>query len=178
LKKSKFSKIILIDTNVLIVYIANTSNEITSDDKERLDYFFKCVEKYKSKIIIPMPAVAEFLVKADHASIESLNKLEKKKYILLAPFDRAAAFECAQLDRAALGTGNKKDGAIEDWQKIKVDRQIVAIGKSQGVSLIITEDNGVKNSALRVGIEAKAINDLELPASARQEKLPLVLVKK
>lgn len=58
----------------------------------------------------------------------------------MAPFDRAAAFECAQLDRAALGTNDKKDGLSTSWQKIKIDRQIVATGKAHGASLVISGD--------------------------------------
>jgi hypothetical protein len=92
----------------------------------------------------------------------------------MAPFDRAAAFECAQIDRAALGTGDKKDSSTEYWQKIKIDRQIVAIGKAFGATLVISADGDVRSNALRVGMAAKVIRDLELPESARQRKLELV----
>ena len=102
-----------------------------------------------------------------------MNELERKKHFLIAPFDRAAAFECALLDRAALGAGDKKDGAIDPWQKVKIDRQIVAIGKANGARLVISGDAAVRSNAIRIGMDARTVHDLELPQSARQGKLAL-----
>ena len=145
--------------------------ESADDDKARIEHFFESAEKAKAKIVIPMPAVAEYLVGADIAAVETFNRLEKKAFVWIAPFDRAAAFECAQLDRAAIGGGDKKDGAQAPWQKIKIDRQIVATGKACGATLIISADEGVRNNALRVGMIAKTIQELELPIGARQTRL-------
>lgn len=170
-----FPKCILVDANFLI---ASVHPKTSPDDRAKIDYFFICAENAKAKIIIPMPAIAEYLVGADIAAIETLNKLERKAFIVVAPFDRAAAFECAQLDRAAIGSGDKKDGALAPWQKIKIDRQIVATGKAHGASLVISGDDGVRNNALRVGMLAKTIQELELPESARQAKLELTTKKK
>ena len=138
----------------------------------------ECAEKAKSKIVFPMPAIAEFLVGADLAGVEFLNRLEKKTFLQLADFNRAAAFELAQIDRAALNTGDKKDETIAPWQKIKIDRQIVAIGKSLGATLVISGDGSVRNNALRIGMQAMTIQELELPQAAKQQKLVLVPVKK
>lgn len=103
--------------------------------------------------------------------MEFLNTLDRKACILMADFNRAAAFELAQLDRAALGAGDKKDELEEPWQKIKTDRQIVAIGKANGAALIISNDKSVRNNALRVNMVGMKIQDLELPDSARQMTL-------
>ena len=138
----------------------------------------ECAEKAKSKIVFPMPAIAEFLVGADLAGVEFLNSLDKKTFLLMADFNRAAAFELAQIDRAALNTGDKKDETIAPWQKIKIDRQIVAIGKSLGATLVISGDGSVRNNALRIGMQAMTIQELELPQAAKQQKLVLVPVKK
>lgn len=148
---------------------------ISDDDRARIDHFLANAERSKARIVVPMPAVAEYLVGADAAGIESFNKLERKAHILVAPFDRAAAFECALLDRAALGGGNKKDEIDAPWQKIKVDRQIIAIGKAHGATLVISHDDSVRRNALRVGITATTVQELELPPSARQTKLNLVV---
>ncbi len=152
-------KCILVDANFLVAYL---DQKTPADDRTRMEQFFVAAEKAKSKIIIPMPAVAEFLVRCDTAAIRILNLLEKKSYIFMAPFDRPAAFECAQLDRAALGSGHKKDGSLEPWQKIKIDRQIVAIGKANGANLVISDDESVRDNALRVGMQAITISELEL----------------
>lgn len=89
----------------------------------------------------------------------------------MADFNRAAAYELAQIDRAAKGAGDKKDESEEHWQKIKVDRQLVATGKSLGATLIISNDKNVRNNALRIGMASTRIQDLELPESARQMHL-------
>ncbi|SEA98440.1 hypothetical protein SAMN05444680_10517 [Variovorax sp. YR216] len=138
-------------------------------------YLFETAEKSRCKVVLPMPAVAEYLAGADMAGVESLNLLERKTCILLGDFNRAAAFECAQLDRAAMrGSEDKKDGSDAPWQKVKIDRQIVAIAKANGAGLVISRDKGVRNNALRVGMSAIKVEELELPMSARQGKLALV----
>jgi hypothetical protein len=167
-----FPKCLLIDANFLVAYV---HPETSDDDKARIAHLFSLAEKSKSRIIIPMPAAAEYLVGADMAAVESFNRLERKSFVFVAPFDRASAFECALLDRAAIGGGDKKDGSISPWQKVKIDRQIVAIGKANGATLLISGDEGVRNNALRVGMAAKKIQDLELPESAKQAKLELVV---
>lgn len=168
LSKSGFPKSVLVDANFLVCWV---SPKTSKDDKARIQYFFENVEKAKAKIIIPMPAVAEYLVGADSAALDTFNKLERRAFVILAAFDRASAFECALMDRAALGSGNKKDGIDEPWQKIKIDRQIVATGKVYGTSLVISGDAGVRQNALRVGMAAKTVQELDLPDSAKQTKL-------
>ena len=115
-----------------------------------------------------MPVLAEFLVRTDAATAEWLSALERKSAVEIAPFDRMAAFECALLDRAAIGSGDKKDGLDQPWQKIKIDRQIVAIGKARGATPVISDDRGIRNNALRVGMRALTIAELpQSPASAQ-----------
>jgi hypothetical protein len=171
LSNTEFPKRILVDTNFVIAVL--TRKGVSKDDLSRIDHFLKRVEKAKSKIIIPMPVVAEFLVRADVAGVEILKQFSKNSYIQLAPFDLAAAYDCALLDSAAIGRGDKKDGATDSWQKIKIDRQIVAIGKANGANLLISVDQGIRNNASRVNIEAKSIDQLEFPDLARQQELPL-----
>jgi len=168
LSNNDFPKCVVVDANFLIALISSGTLE---DDMIRIQHFLDSAEKAKARIVIPMPAVAEYLVGADIAGLETFAKLEKKAYILAASFDRAAAFECAQLDRAALGTKDKKDGIDAPWQKIKIDRQIIATGKVHGATLVISADEGVRTNARRVGMDAKTIQELEFPESAKQTKL-------
>lgn len=174
LSKASFPRCVLVDANFLVMLV---SPDVSDDDRARIDHFLFNAEKSKARIVVPMPAVAEYLVGADAAAIESFNKLERKAHIFVAPFDRVAAFECALLDRAALGGGNKKDEVDAPWQKIKVDRQIIAIGKAHGATLVISRDDGVRKNALRVGISAMTVPELELPASAKQARLNLVVTE-
>lgn len=161
-------KIIVVDANFIIAYC---SIKTSPDDRARIEHFIERVEKAKAKVVFPMVAVAEFLVGADLAGVDFLNTLDRNAHIQMADFNRAAAFELAQIDRAAIGSGDKKDESEEPWQKIKTDRQIVAIGKAQGAKLVISNDKNVRNNALRVNIQAMKIQELTLPDSARQMHL-------
>ena len=167
-------KVIVVDANFIIAYCSSKTN---SDDRARIEHFIERVEKAKAKVVFPMVAIAEFLVGADLAGVEFLNTMDRKAHIHMADFNRAAAFELAQIDRAAIGSGDKKDESEEPWQKIKTDRQIVAIGKAQGAQLVISNDKNVRNNALRVNIQAMKIQDLTLPESARQMHLVPALAK-
>lgn len=167
-------KVILVDANFIVAYI---SSKTAADDRARIDNFIERAEKSKSKIVFPMPAIAEFLVRAELAGIEFLNRLDKKTFLVMADFNRAAAFELSRIDRAALNVGDKKDETDAPWQKIKVDRQIIAIGKSLGATLVISDDSSVRNNALRVGMQGMTIQELELPEAAKQQKLALVPIK-
>lgn len=176
--KSLLPRVIVVDSNFIISYI--TKKDTTSDDRARMDCFIEDVENAKSKIIFPMIAISEFLVRAENAGLAILDELEKKACILVANFDRAAAQELAKMERNALNAGDKRAGSEEPYQKIKVDRQIVAIGLAHGAKMIISRDVAVRNEATRLGLFAARIQDLELPQSARQLTLvaPLPTARK
>ena len=106
-------RLILVDCNFLVAW---TSQTTSSDDKARLDYFLETATKDKQKIVIPTPVIAEYLVRADAAGVDWLDTLERRSVVEVVPYDRTAAFETAQMDRAALGAGDKKDGSQEPWQ--------------------------------------------------------------
>ena len=151
---------IAIDANVIVAWC---SEKTSVDIKARLDQLPFEALRDKRRIIIPTPAMAEFLVRAEESSTAAFSALEKKAAVYVAAFDRMAALECALLDAAALNRGDKRDGSAEPYQKIKIDRQIVAIAKVHAVGLVIAEDEGVRKTAQRVGMEAKTISELDLP---------------
>ena len=51
---------------------------------------------------------------------------------------------------------------------MKFDRQIVAIAKVNGASILYTEDRGVRSFAEESGLTVFGIADLPLPGSMRQ----------
>jgi predicted nucleic acid-binding protein len=160
---------VLVDANFLIAWLSKKTN---AETHARIGHLVDRMDKQRSRLVIPTPAVAEFLVGADLAGVASVNALSGKSSILIAPFDIKAAFELAQLDRAAKGAGDKRDGLSTPWQKLKIDRQIVAIARATGCDLIVSEDQNVNANATRVNIETCRIADLELPDSARQHRIP------
>lgn len=163
---------VLVDANFLVALLRPSE---TDESSMRARYLVKRIALRKGTLIIPTPVVAEYLVGADEAGITSLNAFERQAHIMLATFDRAAAFECAMLDRAAIlgPQKDKKDGSDEPWQKIKVDRQLVAIGKVHGALLAISQDKGVRTAALRSGMQACSIQELPMDPDDAQTKLPL-----
>lgn len=140
---------------------------------ERAQYLLERLQKKRGQLIIPMPALAEYLVMADLAAARLMEELERKAFVRPEPFDRKAAQECSQLDAAALGRKDKKDGLKEHWQKIKIDRQNVAIAKACGAGMIVSDDEGVIANALRVGIRAVKLADLPISPDSMQGRLPL-----
>jgi predicted nucleic acid-binding protein len=159
-------RVIVVDSNFIISYI--TKKDTTADDRAKMAHFIEEIDKSKSKVIFPMIAVSEFLVRADRAGIALLEELEKKACVMVADFDRGAAHELAKMERDALDAGDKRAGSEEPYQKIKVDRQIIAIGMAHGAKMVISRDDGVLSQATRLGLVAKRIQDLDLPESARQ----------
>ena len=167
---SSLPRCIVVDSNFIISYI--TKKDTSPSDRARIEHFIDEIDKQKVRIIFPMISISEFLVKADGASIAFLEELERKSAIFVADFDRGAAQELAKMEREALaGPGGKRAGSEEPYQKIKVDRQIVAIGLAHGAKMIISRDEGVRTQAIRLRLEAKRIQDLELPESAQQMTL-------
>ena len=83
-----------------------------------------------------------------------------------------AAVELAALELLARKKGNKRYPASDatPWQKVKFDRQIVAISKLHQVKTIYSDDNGVRSIAEEIGI--KTISTWELPTP--QSKTPLL----
>lgn len=158
-----------VDSNVLIKWSAQRRTH--PDDLARIAQLLEDVSKDGGKILIPTPCLAEFLVGAAEATTEWLNGLERKRGVVVAPFDRRSAFECALLDRAAIGSGDKKGGRTDAWQRIKIDRQVIAIARANNSGRIVTDDEGLRSTALSVGMSVLRIRELALPESARQGKL-------
>lgn len=143
------------------------------DDKTKLTHLFAHIDKKRGRAILPTPALAEYLVKADKAGLALIETLDNRASVKVGEFDIAAAYEASNMDAAAIGRGHKKDGSDNDWQKVKYDRQIVAIAKVHGAKLIVSNDNGVRWAAARVGMKGMGIDELPLPDHARQHKLPI-----
>jgi hypothetical protein len=162
--------IVALDANALVKWSTLPEDDI---DKARLSLLLEEVGKASGRIVIPMPCFAEFLVKADEAAAAWLDAFERRRAVVLAPLDRRAAFECALFDRAALGGGDKRAGRKGDpWQKIKIDRQVVAISKVAGATGLISSDEGLRSTARSAGLHVTHIAELPAPESAKQVKLP------
>jgi predicted nucleic acid-binding protein len=128
--------------------------------KERVDYLLEDLQRTKTKIIIPTPALAELMVRAGKAGPAYLAKLEVSGAIKVESFDKRAALTVAWLARQP---GDRPRNPADVYAKIKYDRQIAAIAKVCGATVIYTDDGNVKSYAKRLQIAAYGLSELPLP---------------
>ncbi|MDT7041505.1 type II toxin-antitoxin system VapC family toxin [Candidatus Nitronereus thalassa] len=147
-----------------------TKNPI-EDAKERVDYLVEKLEKQKTKIIVPTPVLSELLVHSDKAGPGYLSKLNSSAAFRIIPFDIKAAIEVAAMTKAALNSGDKKDGGAGTWAKIKYDRQIVAIAKVEGATTIYSDDENIDKFAKKKGINVIGLSALPLRPEEAQTDL-------
>jgi hypothetical protein len=139
----------------------------------RIAHLVEQLEKSRTIVIIPTPALTEILIKAGPAGPAIIARIQKSSVLRIQSFDARAAVELAQMTNA-IGSASDKRAAIEaPWSKIKFDRQIVAIAKVNGATAIYTDDEKLIAFAAIHDIPCVRIADLEIPESARQMGLPL-----
>lgn len=157
---------ILFDANVLISLSTGKEND---DTFERVSGLIQDLVAAKTIIGIPAPAWAEFLCGAGLATSDVIQVLKKRSAIRILPFDEIAATELAFIDQATRAKGNKKGASKSHWQKIKVDRQILAIARVLNATAIYTEDDGLISEATRLGVTVHRTR--EIPLKPKQNKL-------
>jgi hypothetical protein len=122
------------------------------------------------RIIVPTPALCEFLVLAGKDGPEYLDKIRGMKTFLVKPFDEMAAIELAAIEYESRSKGSKKGTSTAPWTKVKFDRQIVAIAKVNQCKRLYSDDGDVKNFGEKAGLEVISTWDLPLPL-AKQIKI-------
>ena len=140
---------------------------------ERLEHLVESLVAARATIIIPAPALSEFLVLAGTDAPLYLTELTNNAVFVVEPFDLRAAVEAAESQIRAVAAIDKKAGATGSWQKVKVDRQIVAIAKVHAVDELYTEDKDVRRLAEFDGITVKSVRDLPLPPDDQPDLFPV-----
>ncbi|MBI5918724.1 MAG: PIN domain-containing protein [Nitrosomonadales bacterium] len=141
---------------------------VRGDRRERLDFLVAELQKKRTKILIPTPALTELMIRAGKAREAIHQKLSVKSPFQIVPFDSRAAMECALLLEEALNTGERKQVSKT---KFKFDWQIVAIAASHNATVIYSDDGDISRYGLRANLKVIKTDDLPLPASALQGKL-------
>lgn len=137
--------------------------------KERIEYLVQQLDKAKTKIIIPTPALAEALVRAGPAATQQIvEHLQRYSVFSIEPFDTRAAIEVAAMSRDALTRGSKKGASNATWAKVKYDRQIVAIAKVHGATTIYSDDDDVQALGTRAKVNVIKLAALPLPPQKAQ----------
>src|SRR5688572_25328577 len=71
--------------------------------QERITHCVKTLEKARTRIIVPTPALSEALVRAGKATSEYIDRLNKLAIFQIVEFDTLAAVELALMTKAAIG---------------------------------------------------------------------------
>lgn len=140
--------------------------------RERAESVVHALEKARRKIVIPTPACAELLTAIGPDAQQYINIVGRSRLFEVASFDARCAAELALLNRDTFRLGDTRD-KVEPYQKVKVDRQIIAICRVNNVTELYTDDRGLANRARLCGITPIRIIDVPIPESERQTKLAL-----
>jgi hypothetical protein len=132
----------------------------------RIERLIEDLHSANERIVIPTPALAEFLVLAGGDAQQYLSELANQPIFRVQPFDVLAAIELAAMENQARGKGSKRIpvASTTPWQKVKYDRQIVAISKVHQVHTIYSDDAHVKAIAEDLGIKVISCCELPLPS--------------
>jgi hypothetical protein len=140
---------------------------------KRFQYLKAQLDKASETILIPTPALSEVLISIGDAGPAVVELLNRSARFKIADFDQRAAVELAAMTRDAMRTGDKKAGSMEPWQKVKLDRQIIAIARIYQVERIYSDDQGVKYFAELIGMKVIQTWEMPLPPVDAQRNLPL-----
>ena len=144
------------------------NSRLKGDPKTKLDYLVETLEKKRTKILIPTPALTEIMIKAGKAREHYQRILSSGSAFKIEAFDARAAMECALLLSEAL-TSKEKHNIGKT--KFKFDWQIVAIASSRSAQAIYSDDEDIARYAKRIDIPVYKTEDLILPDSARQHEI-------
>jgi predicted nucleic acid-binding protein len=131
--------------------------------QDRIDHLVSELEEAHAKIIVPTPALSELLTIAGPNYVQYLNEINGRSCFKVADFDQRAAIEAALRMADAIKAKDKRSGTLSPLQKIKFDRQIVAIAKVENVKVIYSDDKDIKALAEQCGIAVVRVEDLPLP---------------
>jgi predicted nucleic acid-binding protein len=167
-----------IDANILSLFLYPTAS-VPNDFKtkqpidkahERAEFLIADLQGRGETILIPTPALSEVLVVAPDIN-RYVQILQTAGCFKIAGFGERAAVEVALRLQLALKTGDKAEGILAPWQKVKYDRQIVAICKVEGCSCIYSADEDIHKHAQLWNIPVLNLSDVKLGG---QTKLDLV----
>lgn len=128
----------------------------------------------KEKIVVPTPVLSEILVHAGDAMEKYIETLNSQAVFRVAPFDQKAAIEVSIAISASIARGGIRiDATKPDVTrcKVKFDRQIVGIAKSEGATVVYSDDEDVVKYAKQSSLKAYRTQDLALPPEDPQTSM-------
>jgi hypothetical protein len=136
---------------------------------DRIDELTQAWQDDGETVIIPTPALSQFLILAHHQASDYLAKLIASSYFKIEDFDTRAAIELAAIHIGAMQSGKrrKRGDSNATWAKVNFDRQIVAVAKVNRATVIYTDDEEMIKFAKRMGMET--VSSWELPAPREKQ---------
>jgi predicted nucleic acid-binding protein len=136
---------------------------------DRIEKLLDDLDSESERLIVPTPVLSEFLILVAKDAPAYLEKLSGMKNILIKPFDEMAAIELAAVEvEDRMGRG-KRGGSASPWAKLRFDRQIVAIAKTNKARRIYSDDEDVVKYAARLGMQVIRTWELPLPAAKQTD---------
>jgi predicted nucleic acid-binding protein len=151
------ARLIFLDANFLIKLSSRNPDSVW------LGSFFKFISEQRrgEAIGIPAPSWGEVLAVAGPATSALSRVVQARSSVQVIPFDEIAAIESGFIHQKILAlSGSKKGLSNEPWQRIKIDRQILAIAAARRASAIFTDDDGLRADAALIGIQTIGICDV------------------
>ena len=142
-----------------------------TDPKARIDFLIGRLQNERETIVIPTPTLSEVLVHAGEAGSEYLKILNETSCFRIEAFDERAAVELAAMTRDAVSAGSLRAGANATRAKLKFDRQIIAIARTQLQTTIYSDDEDIAKLSDPLEIEVVPVHCLPLPPEDAQGKL-------
>jgi hypothetical protein len=140
--------------------------------RERIDGLIHKVEQEREYVVIPTPALSEAPVVVAPNVQEYLDILHSQACFKIVGFGERAAVEVALRAKVALSAHDKKEAVKSAWNKVKYDRQIVAIARCENVSAIYSADRDIHTHARLWGMAV--FNACDLPVPPHQGRLAFV----
>ena len=164
--------LLLVDPNVPVPPDSDTGMPVV-EPALRINHLFATLQKAREKIIIPTPVLAELVTLAGNAGPGYVNHFHRYAGVFqIEAFDERAAIEHALMTAAARRSpAGIRAGSVESMAKIKFDRQIVAIAKVAGATMIYSTDRNLRAFAAANNIPATKLSELPLPPNSAQQSI-------
>lgn len=166
--------IFAVDSSALVLLLNPSANPPDDPSKgkpvefarERVEHFLAALTATDT-LIVPTPVMAEALVRAGEGAPALLEQLGNQARVKVRAFGLRAALETAIMTRHATVAGDKRGGSKEAWQKVKFDRQVVAIARVERADRIFADDRGLVRFAKQLGSDVFSTWELPVPEAAR-----------
>jgi hypothetical protein len=156
--------VVVFDTTALLLFI-NPNCPPPNDPKtgvpvtrcrDRVEFLVKTLSEARVKIGIPTPVLAEYLIGVGPKKQEYLTQFLSNSAFLPLPFDEKSAVELALCTESGVKL-------LDIKAKVRFDRQVVAIAKTNAATALYTGDENQAVFARTCGVNPIMIWEIPLP---------------